>query len=62
MEIPHMDKLLRYAFKESELGFLFTNAEFSRRANEIKTLNEFENICVFGFTILEAQNKTERRH
>ena len=50
------EKLLSYSFSEKELKTLQKNQEFIEWSKRIETLDQFEQLCVFGFDLLEQES------
>ena len=48
-------RLLKYSFQPAELLFLNEHQEFSRKRDKVETVAEFEELCIFGFNILERE-------
>jgi len=49
------EKLLGYSFSEKELKTLHRNGAFLEWSAKIKTLEQFEQLCIFAFDLLEQE-------
>jgi hypothetical protein len=48
-------KLVAYSFSESELEILQQNQDFMEHCENLKTADEFEQLCIIGAELLEKE-------